>query len=107
MKVFQSRLFAASVASAVTALLVGGIAWAAVPGRNGVISGCYNNKTGALRVIDASKGKCPSGSTRLTWNQKGATGPKGATGVQGPQGSAPLLRAQPVPAITGLALSTA
>jgi len=83
MKVLQSRFFTACVASLVTAMVVGGIAWAQIPATNGVITGCYDNKTGALRVIDASKTKCAGGTTELQWNQKGAQGVPGPPGIGG------------------------
>ena len=87
MRVFRSRLFSACVASIVTALVVGGIAYATIPGPNGVISGCYSNKTGALRVIDTSKTTCVAKTeTQLEWNQKGATGANGSNGAPGASG---------------------
>jgi collagen triple helix repeat protein len=66
------------------ALVVAGVAYAAIPDSSGVIHGCYSTKTGALRVID-SAAKCGSGEIALNWNQQG---PKGATGAAGPQGPA-------------------
>lgn len=53
-----------------------------------VINGCYDKKTGALRVV-ASLSSCKNGETSITWNQvgpKGDTGPQGPQGAQGPQG---------------------
>jgi hypothetical protein len=77
-----------SVVGALIVLSVGGaFAFGAIPGAGGVISGCYSNTNGSLRVIDAQAGgTCPAGQTALTWNQKGPTGPKGATGAKGPTG---------------------
>ena len=81
-----------------------GVAYAAIPGSSGMISGCYEKKTGILRVIDAEAGKkCLSIETPISWNQTGpkgeqglagpagpagAPGPKGETGAEGPQGPA-------------------
>ncbi len=45
---------AMAVAIAVLVVAVSGVAYATIPGSNGVISGCYSKLTGALRVIDAS-----------------------------------------------------
>ena len=88
MRVFRSRLFSACVAGVVTAMVVGGIAWAQIPDTNGVITGCYNNKSGALRVIDTSKTTCVAKTeTQLTWNQKGVAGAPGAQGATGANGS--------------------
>jgi type VI secretion system secreted protein Hcp len=67
-----------------------GAAVAAVPDANGVITGCYNVTSGALRIVDTARSKCSSSETTLTWNQKGVKGDQGAQGVQGtpgPQGT--------------------
>jgi hypothetical protein len=76
----------ALVASVVLVALVGvvGIAWASIPGADGVIHGCYKNSNpaqGAVIVID-SAASCPSGYTALNWNQTGPTGPPGPSGFQ-------------------------
>jgi hypothetical protein len=53
----------------VVALMAGGIAWATIPAAGGLISGCYNKTTGALRVIDPSKGQaCAGTEAALNWN---------------------------------------
>ncbi len=73
-----------------TALLAGaaGIALATIPGTGGTISGCYEKKTGILRVIDAQAGKtCLSFETPIAWNQQGLRGDPGAQGVQGKEGA--------------------
>jgi hypothetical protein len=69
-----------------TALLAlgAGIAYATIPGSNGTINGCYEKRTGILRVIDAEAGKaCLSIETPISWSQQG---PKGDQGLQGPKG---------------------
>jgi hypothetical protein len=79
----------------------GSAAIAAIPGSGGVISGCRDVKSGALRVIDAeANASCKSTERALDWNQtgpqgpqgpvgaQGATGPQGATGAQGEPGPA-------------------
>lgn len=53
-----------------------GIAWASIPGPDGVIHGCRKNTDGSLRAID-SAATCPSGWTELNWNQTGPQGPAG------------------------------
>ena len=61
--------------------------WAAVPGSDGEIHGCYTKKSGALRVIDLDNGqKCSSTEAALGWNQKGVPGPQGVAGPVGPAG---------------------
>jgi hypothetical protein len=77
---------------AALALAVGaGVAYATIPASgSGVISGCYEKRTGILRVIDAEAGKkCTQYETPISWNQGGPEGPvgdKGPTGDKGPQG---------------------
>lgn len=45
---------------------------------SGVITGCYANRNGALRVIDAQAGQtCARGETQISWNQTGPQGPAG------------------------------
>ena len=56
-----------------------GIAYAGIPGPDGVIHGCHKNSDGSLRVIDHTA-SCPNGWTALDWNQ---TGPAGTDGVSG------------------------
>jgi hypothetical protein len=65
---------------AVALLLLGGIAYASIPGPDGVIHGCYKNSTGMLITID-SAASCPTGYTALNWNQTGPQGPAGLAGV--------------------------
>jgi hypothetical protein len=73
---------------AVLALLLVGsaaIAWASIPGPDGVIHGCYKNNNpaqGAIIVVDHTA-SCPSGYTALNWNQTGPQGPAGDDGVSG------------------------
>jgi len=68
----------------VGSLGLAGVAYAAIPGPDGVIHGCYQTIKGSLRVIDSSA-SCSAGETPLTWNQ---TGPQGVQGIQGPAGPA-------------------
>ena len=46
---------------------------------------CVNNSSGAVKLVSAGT-VCPSGSTLVSWNIVGATGPTGATGQTGAQG---------------------
>ena len=65
-------------------------AFAAIPDGNGVIHGCYDTKTGALRVVDSNPNgfslSCAPKEAGLQWNQQGPQGPQGAKGDPGPQG---------------------
>jgi hypothetical protein len=65
-----------------------GIAFAAIPGGDGKVSGCYAKQGGALRVIDKAKGQtCKTGERPLVWNQRGLRGLPGAAGSAGPAGA--------------------
>jgi hypothetical protein len=73
----RTTLIFGVVAGAVATMLVGGIAWAAIPGPGGVIQACYDSG-GNLKVVNALP--CPKGFTPLQWNQQGPKGDKGDTG---------------------------
>lgn len=64
----------------------GGAALATIPGSGGVISGCYANKGGNLRVIDAPAASCKSTESPLSWNETGPQGPQGPQGAPGAKG---------------------
>ena len=65
--------------------VLSGIAYAAIPAADGKISGCYDKRSGALRVVDQTT-TCRSGEAAIAWNQKGPTGPAGTPGLQGEKG---------------------
>jgi hypothetical protein len=68
-------------------VIAAGVAWAAIPGSSGTINGCYEKRTGILRVIDAEAGKsCLSFETPISWNQRGPQGERGLQGERGAQG---------------------
>jgi hypothetical protein len=81
----------AALGAIAAALVMGGIAYASIPGPDGVIHGCFGNN-GALRVID-SAASCKSNETSLSWNQTGPTGSRGPTGARGPTGPTASLHA--------------
>ena len=101
-------------------IVLGGVSYAAVTGvtSTGVITGCYQKKTGTLRVI-RGKQKCASKSEiALSWNQQGipgtpgapgtrgeggASGAKGETGAQGAQGAQGIQGVQGVQGAQGVA----
>jgi len=75
------------VAIAALVVALGGVAYATIPGSDGVIHGCYLKAVGSLRVIDPSTGQhCTAVETPIQWNQTGPQGPQGATGPTGPVG---------------------
>ena len=83
------RNLVAYVALVAALAAVGGVAYSSIPDAQGVIHGCYDNSSGALRVIDtAGSDVCRGGETALDWNQQGQPGPTGHTGLPGPPGVA-------------------
>jgi Collagen triple helix repeat (20 copies) len=72
--------------STMAVLLTSIIAFASIPGPNGVIYGCYNNVNGQFRIIDNSTAQCKNNETALNFNQTGPQGPQGIQGPAGPQG---------------------
>jgi hypothetical protein len=84
----RPRLSYANVAATLALVCAtAGVAFAAIPGRNGTIKGCYAKRSGALRVI-SDRARCRHGERTLSWNQRGPTGRTGAIGRTGPQGLA-------------------
>ena len=78
------RNLVAYLALGVALAATGGVAYSAIPDGGGVIHSCYDNVTGAMRVIDTeASGVCRGGETALDWNQKGQPG---VAGPQGPPG---------------------
>jgi hypothetical protein len=83
------------VASAVTLLLAGGTAAAAAAiasspvDSSGVIHGCWTNAAlngSHVFVLQDSGTSCPKGTTPISWNQTGPSGPAGPPGPAGPSG---------------------
>ena len=72
--VLRKRSRTVVVAVAATLVTAGGVAYASIPGPDGVIKACYNKPgllglgKGELRVIDSQAG-CASTETQLSWNQ--------------------------------------
>ena len=82
----SGRVRAVTLLSVALALLAGGVAYAVTTGpidSSGVIHGCYYPATtgGSHKVVLQDVGKsCPTGTTAITWNQKGPAGPQGPAG---------------------------
>jgi hypothetical protein len=73
---------------AIATVALAGTAYAAIPGGDGVIHGCYAKSGGTLRVVDASVTNCKAGETALDWDQQGRPGQPGPPGPQGEPGPA-------------------
>ena len=67
-------LIAALAGGAFALLLAGGAAWAAIPGPDGVIQGCYDGG-GNVKVVQALP--CPKNYTPFQWNEQGLKGEPG------------------------------
>jgi hypothetical protein len=72
MGVLRSRMMAACAAATVTGIIVGGVAWAAIPDNtSATITACYptgGTSKGVLRVIDYQAGvRCTAGQATLQW----------------------------------------
>jgi hypothetical protein len=67
------RLLIGTVVLVVFAIV--GVAWATIPSKDGTINACSMNKTGIVRIIDASSEKCMKIETPISWNQAGSRGP--------------------------------
>src|ERR1700730_8706869 len=74
------------VALAALFIAVGGFAFAAITGPDGVIHACYKKRGGALSVVTRGETR-PGGARALWWNQLGPTGPKGPKGANGTKGA--------------------
>ena len=83
---FRKPSPATIVGLAALVLAMGGLAMAAIPGRDGVIHGCDNKKTGALRVL-AHGTRCGRGEAKIAWNRNGQRGTRGAAGAPGTPGT--------------------
>jgi len=84
------RGIAIAAGAVLVAVAVGGFAWGAIPGSNGVLATCVSTPLkgdATLRPIDAEAGqRCRAGETRVNLNQTGPPGPPGPTGPKGPTG---------------------
>jgi hypothetical protein len=64
-----------------------GVAFAAIPGPSGGIDGCYERRTGLLRVIDKAAGRqCLAIENPISWNTQGPPGEPGEKGDKGDTG---------------------
>jgi len=94
----------AGITTAVVLIGAGTVAYAAIPGPDGVIQGCYNKggllqDKGALRVSE--DGKCRSNELAVNWNRTGPTGPAGPVGPTGATGAAGATGETGAPGATG------
>src|SRR5262249_16297374 len=101
---------------AIAAIAAGTTAYPAIPDVNGVIHGCYDPKTGALRVLDTPTNgfslSCAPKEAGLTWSQQGPKGDRGDKGDKGDKGDTgpsdgyAVLAAQPLDPVVTLAFNS-
>lgn len=87
----QMRLLLAGSAIGLSIGLIATLAYAAIPGTGGLITGCVSNvgfnAQHVLTLLDTSqRDACGQGEHLITWNETGPQGPKGDIGPQGPKG---------------------
>lgn len=81
--------------TAVGILATVGVTYAAIPGADGTIQGCYATSSGVLgipskgdlRVVDSST-DCRANEQAISWNQRGPQGDRGPAGPGGDAGPA-------------------
>ena len=79
------RNLVAYVALVAALAAVGGVAYSSIPDPQGVIHGCYDNLSGALRVIDtAGSDVCRAVRPRSTGTSRANPAPRAIPGFPGP-----------------------
>src|SRR5213083_501079 len=82
------RLWGTATVGSFLVLLASSVAVAAIPDSTGIIHGCYQQRTGDLRILDTNATGCRSDELAIQWNQTGPQGPAGPQGAPGPAGLA-------------------
>jgi hypothetical protein len=95
MKILRVRRSSVAIAGAAIALVavLGGVAYATIPGSSGLYTACELKSLGTIRLIDPTlkasslESHCVSPiEQQITWNQTGPPGPQGVAGATGPIG---------------------
>src|SRR5436305_8823652 len=81
-----SRLGQSVVVTALMLALVGGVSYATTRQTTPLYHGCYNKKSGILRLLTHAAPRCTRKETAIAWNQTGPQGPVGPQGAPGPTG---------------------
>jgi hypothetical protein len=83
----RKRLFGTLVVTSVLVVVVAGTVASAHDSDDGSIHGCYEKKSGRLRIADDRR--CSDDEWKVSWNERGRrgeTGPRGSAGPAGPAG---------------------
>ena len=97
------KLVTTGIATSVL-LGAGGVAYAAIPGTDGLIHACYDTQSGQVRLVDPATGQpkgCGKTEKAVAWNQQGPAGPTGPAGPAGPAGPQGEAGAQGEPGAQG------
>ncbi len=78
-----ARPSAVRILAAVVALFLA-LAILASTAIGSTIHGCYENRTGALKLVGGAH--CAHGETAIQWSASGSRGPRGSRGAVGPEG---------------------
>jgi len=62
-----TRWVHAAVVAVALVVILSGVAYASIPGKDGTIVGCYSKTTGNLRIIDPAKTVCTIHERTLSW----------------------------------------
>ncbi len=81
----RKSLFAGAVV-VVVGVTAAGVAYAAIPGGDGTIQGCYTKVGGILRLVDSTS-QCKNFENPVSWSQKGQKGDPGTPGTPGTNGT--------------------
>jgi hypothetical protein len=60
--------------AAALAIVSGGVAWSAIPGRDGRITACMLKSTGTIRLIDPAVKHCKTTEKQMQWNAASSVG---------------------------------
>jgi hypothetical protein len=88
----RKRVLAAAAGALIAAAILGGVAYATIPGDGSVFTACMLKNIGTIRLIDPSlpssnlMSHCTSLEVQVSWNQKGQPGIAGSAGTAGKDG---------------------
>ena len=83
----RKRVFGTLAVTSVLVVVVAGTVASAHDSDDGTIHGCYEKKSGRVRIADDRR--CSDDEWKVSWNERGRrgeTGPKGSAGPAGPPG---------------------
>jgi hypothetical protein len=80
----RHRLLAALGLTTAAVVVAGAVAFADIPDA-GAVHACYEKESGRVRVIDQHD-HCAGDERHITWNERGAQGPRGEAGPAGIRG---------------------